>query len=145
DGQARARLRSRILELQQVALVQRLRGGGDELGEGGGVVLVTFALEPVDERLENQRQPAAVAVVRRAGKQLPLLCGTRGMVGAVPEEKLAPVRAESQCVRRVELEAVHASAVERLVTLGLERRQQAGVRRTAAHSIRIEQDARGVA
>src|SRR5262249_4102822 len=119
-----ARRLARILELQQVAVVQLGGGRDDEVGKRRRVGVLGLGLERVDDRLEHERQAVAVAVVCRPREQLALTGGARGVVGPVPEQQLAPVRTGAARPRRVELESRQTRAVEWLESLGLERRQQ---------------------
>src|SRR5262249_20390171 len=92
-GGRSARRSARVLELQQVAVVELGRRRDDEVGKGVRERPLGLPLERVDERLEDEREAVVVAVVRRARQHLALTRRAGLVVGAIPEQELAAVRA----------------------------------------------------
>ena len=100
---ARARLVAGELELEQFVVVQPSRGRNHEVGVRRRIRGIALALEPVDERLEDEREPVAAAILCRPCEQDPLAFRARGVVGSVPQEELAAVGSRLPCTRGVEL------------------------------------------
>src|SRR5436853_2703852 len=82
------RLAAGVLQLQQVADVQLPRGLDDQIRERVIERGVALALEPVDERLEDQRQPFSMTVLRGPRNEFGLAGRALVVVGPVPQEQL---------------------------------------------------------
>ena len=85
---------------------------------------LALPVEPVDERLEHEREPLAVAVVGCMSDDLALTLCAGQVVGTVVQQQLAAVGADPERIFGRELEPVQACAVELLVPLFFERHEK---------------------
>lgn len=128
---------------------EALDAGHDETGECGGVTRVVLALEPVDDRLEDERQAGCVAPFDGAGDDLELRRRRGVVIGPEGQEQLAGIGAGGQRRIRapVRQKRGDAAALGVGIPLRLERHHDGGrpARAAGEHGgtvLRIDQDAR---